>query len=127
MDLSLAQDGVSHVVRENRPTLHMSDNPLGLLTIFLPRNVDDQDYMFSNLLPQRLFEWIMTDPTTKALQSISDEGIDATRSILLAPIRRLDMALEDNGIVAAAIESIFEFSVKYRNDFDKKPTTGLFK
>ncbi|KAK2776158.1 INO80 chromatin remodeling complex protein [Colletotrichum kahawae] len=112
LDLSLAQDGVSHVVRENRPTLHMSDNPLGLLTIFLPRNVDDQDYIFSNLLPQRLFEWIMTDPTTKALQSISDEGIDATRSILLAPIRRLDMALEGNGIVAAAIESIFEFSVK---------------
>ncbi|KFY91247.1 hypothetical protein V500_04776 [Pseudogymnoascus sp. VKM F-4518 (FW-2643)] len=95
--ICLSQDGVSHEVEGKKTTLYIDDNESGI-KIYVPRNKDDQEYTFTKLLSQRLFEWMMRDSLTQISEIVSNEGINATRDVLLSPRTRLATALDDNGI-----------------------------
>ncbi|KAI5457855.1 hypothetical protein BGZ63DRAFT_364030 [Mariannaea sp. PMI_226] len=95
----LSQDGHSHEVKVNRPSVCV-DGDESSLKIYLPRNKDEQDYAFTNKLGRWLFAWIMGHLPTQAPRGLSWSGVKATRTVLLAPLRMLPTALEDFGIVA---------------------------
>ncbi|KXH68846.1 hypothetical protein CSAL01_00114 [Colletotrichum salicis] len=96
-DLSIFQDGVSHAVQGQRTTIHI-DEENSSLKIYLPRGRDDQDYMFSNILPQKLLQWMMRHPVTHISQDATSGSLDAIKNILLAPVFLLTRALQDSGI-----------------------------
>lgn len=99
-DLVLKQDNVQHTVEGKIQTLHIDESNLKL-KVYIPQNKDDQEYIFTNLLSRRLFEWMMEDRMTHISGEISDiirDGVNATRDVMLAPRSRLNRALDDNGI-----------------------------
>jgi hypothetical protein len=95
--ICLSQDGISHEVEGKKTTLYIDDDESDT-KIYVPRNKDDQEYTFTKLLAQRLFEWMMRDPLTQISEIVSNEGINTTRDVLLSPRTRLATALDDNGI-----------------------------
>lgn len=112
-DLVLTQDNIPHTVTGKIQTLHI-DESRGCLKVYLPQSKDDQEYIFTNVLSQRLFEWMMEHPVTHISghsTSIAKDGMSATRDVLLAPRSRLDRALDDNGISMVDIENTDEDAV----------------
>ncbi|KAI0136379.1 ino80 chromatin remodeling complex protein [Xylariales sp. AK1849] len=95
--LSLVQDGVPHEAEGRKMTLHIVEDQIGL-KIYVPQNKEDQEYVITKELSQRLFEWIMSDPNTNISEEINKDGVNATRDVLLAPRSKVDTALDDNGI-----------------------------
>ncbi|KAI1377806.1 hypothetical protein F4677DRAFT_458573 [Hypoxylon crocopeplum] len=106
-ELQLSQDGTFHVVESRKMTLHIDETPSGL-KIYVPRNKDDQEYVFTQFLGRKLFEWMMKHPVTQISEGVNNEGVNAARDILLAPRSRMAEALEDNGIAEVDIENIDE-------------------
>ncbi|KAL1863985.1 hypothetical protein Daus18300_007950 [Diaporthe australafricana] len=96
-NLQLNQDGKLHTVLDKRLVLHLED--ASGLKVYLPRGKDDQEYACGTILPERLLEWMMRDPTTQIPQGlINKDGINATMNVLLVPRSRTSMSLEQNGI-----------------------------
>ncbi|KAI0385044.1 hypothetical protein F5Y04DRAFT_204258 [Hypomontagnella monticulosa] len=106
-ELQLSQDGVLHTVESSKTTLHINEDHSGL-KIYIPRDEDDQEYMFTKFLPRRLFEWMMRHPTTQISENIPIDGVNALRDVLLAPRSRIAAALEDNGIVRVDVKDMDE-------------------
>ncbi|KAL7624644.1 hypothetical protein AAE478_006214 [Parahypoxylon ruwenzoriense] len=106
-DLQLSQDGTLHVVESKKTTLHIDEDQSGL-KVYIPRNKDDQQYMFTNFLSHKLFQWMMRHPVTQVSEGVSNNGVNATRDILLAPRSRIAIALEDNGIAPIDVANIDE-------------------
>ncbi|KAK8009461.1 hypothetical protein PG991_012012 [Apiospora marii] len=112
-DLVLTQDNVPHTVAGKIQTLHI-DESRGCLKVYVPQSKDDQEYIFTNVLSQRLFEWMMEHPVTHISghsAAMAKDGASATRDVLLAPRSRLDRALDDNGISMIDIENTDEDAV----------------
>ncbi|KAI1633135.1 hypothetical protein F4809DRAFT_624584 [Biscogniauxia mediterranea] len=106
-DFQLSQDGTLHVVENKKMTLHIDEDQSGL-KVYVPRDKDDQQYQFTNVLSQKLFEWMMRHPLTQISEGVNKIGVQATRDILLAPRSRIAIALEDNGIAPVDIANIDE-------------------
>lgn len=106
-DLVISQDGTAHEVEGKKTTLHIDEDQSGL-KIYLPRNKDDQEYMFTKSLSQRLFEWMMRHPVTQISEDTSENGVKAVRDILLAPRSRIPTALDDNGIATVSVPNLDE-------------------
>ncbi|KAK8038632.1 hypothetical protein PG993_007043 [Apiospora rasikravindrae] len=123
-DLVLSQDNVSHTVEGKIQTLHI-DESRESLKVYVPQHKDDQEYIFTNVLSQRLFEWMMEHPVTHISGGSRDlirDGTTATRDIMLAPISRLDRALDYNGISMIDIENTDENTVVAE---PKSPSTPM--
>jgi hypothetical protein len=108
----LSQDGVPYEAKGKKTTLYIDENE-SRIKIYVPRNKDDQDYTFTKLLSKSLFEWMMRDTSTHISEIVSNEGINATRDVLLSPLTRLSTALDDNGIgtiITADIDEVFSES-----------------
>lgn len=95
--LSLRQGEEQHLVEVETTTLALDDSD-SILKVYVPRKKDDQEYTFTNLLARKLFDWMMQDAATKTSGMMSEEGINATRDILLAPRAKIALSLEHNGI-----------------------------
>lgn len=95
------------MVESKKTTLHIDEGQSGL-KVYVPRNKDDQQYIFTNCLSRKLFEWMMKDPVTQISEGANKDGVNATRDILLAPRSRIDTALEDNGIATVNILNVDE-------------------
>ncbi|KAI1487736.1 hypothetical protein F5X96DRAFT_681025 [Biscogniauxia mediterranea] len=106
-DFQLSQDGGLHVVENKKMTLHIHEDQSGL-KVYVPRDKDDQQYQFTNVLSQKLFEWMMRHPLTQISEGVDKIGVQATRDVLLAPRSRIAIALEDNGIAPVDIANIDE-------------------
>jgi hypothetical protein len=106
-DLLISQDGIHHRGEGKKTTLHIAESQSGL-KIYLPRNKDDQEYMFTQLLSQKLFEWMTTHPVTQICEDVKGDGAKVLRDILLAPRSRTSMALEDNGILTVSVSNVDE-------------------
>ncbi|KAK6825522.1 hypothetical protein PG987_013016 [Apiospora arundinis] len=99
--------GAEEYEAEGKTTsLHIDDSQ-ECLKIFLPVDEDDQEYIFTKLLSQRLFEWLMRDPDVDKSGPVSKDGASATRDVMLAPIRKVHRALEENGISAIEIANTY--------------------
>ncbi|EXF75687.1 hypothetical protein CFIO01_04620 [Colletotrichum fioriniae PJ7] len=96
-DLCLVQDGTSHVVKGKKTTLHIDEENLSL-KVYLPRDKEDHRYMFSNVLPQKLLEWMMRHPITHISQDFTNGSLDAVKNVMLAPLSLISRALQDSGI-----------------------------
>ncbi|KAK8076963.1 hypothetical protein PG996_003133 [Apiospora saccharicola] len=99
-DLVLTQDNVPHTVAGQIQTLHIDESG-GCLKVYVPQSKDDQEYIFTNVLSQRLFEWMMEHPVTHISghsMTTAKDGVTAIRDVMLAPRSRLDRALDANGI-----------------------------
>ena len=83
-------------------SLHIDETQSGL-KIYLPRNKDTQEYAFTTLLSQKLFDWMMRNPTTQIPGQASKDGVSATKDILVSPRATIHMALEANGIAPSDI------------------------
>ncbi|KAI0198817.1 hypothetical protein F4808DRAFT_472474 [Astrocystis sublimbata] len=116
-NLQLSQDGKLHEVESSRTTLHI-DGDATSLKVYIPRDKDDQQFIFSTKLARRLFEWMMTDPTTQICDDIEQEGVNATRDILLVPYAKLSEALEERGIAGIDIENTDEVLLEPSLPFD---------
>lgn len=105
--LLLAQDGNPHVVECKTTGLHFEEDGTDL-KIFVPAEKDDQDYTLSKALPERLFQWLMTHPRSNITEEASENGVAATKDIILTPRSRIVMALEDCGIRTVDIPNVDE-------------------
>lgn len=105
--LLLAQGGQSHVVECKTTGLHFHEDGTDL-KIFVPADKDDQDYTLSKALPERLFQWLMTHPSSNITEEASENGVAATKDIILTPLSRIVTALEDCGIRTVDISNVDE-------------------
>lgn len=85
--------------------MHLDEDQSGL-KVYVPRNKDDQEYMFAAQLPEKLFEWIMKHPVTQISEGASKDGVDVAKVILLTPRSLLTRALEDNGIATISVADL---------------------
>lgn len=96
--LHLSQDGVDVVVeKQHGIAVHVHESPEGL-RIYIPKDKRDRGACFQTKLPQRLCEWLMTDPTTQLVDKISDEAIRLVLSVLNAAPYSLSGILSQCGI-----------------------------
>ncbi|KAB5566357.1 hypothetical protein GE09DRAFT_1106410 [Coniochaeta sp. 2T2.1] len=96
--LHLHQDGEDLVVeKEQGIAVHIYEGPEGL-RIYIPRAKRDRGACFQTKLPQRLCEWLMTDPTTQIVEKVSNEATCAVLSVLNAPLYSLSGILDQCGI-----------------------------
>lgn len=96
--LHLHQDGEDLVVeKEQGIAVHIHEGPEGL-RVYIPRARRDRGACFQTKLPQRLCEWLMTDPTTQIVEKVSNEATCAVLSVLNAPPYSLSGILDQCGI-----------------------------
>jgi hypothetical protein len=96
--LHLHQDGEDLLVeKEQGIAVHIHEGPEGL-RIYIPRAKRDRGACFQTKLPQRLCEWLMTDPTTQIVEKVSNEATCAVLSVLNAPPYSLSGILDQCGI-----------------------------
>ncbi|KDN64641.1 hypothetical protein CSUB01_04279 [Colletotrichum sublineola] len=107
--LCLSQGGTSFTVEGANTSLHIDETPSGL-KIYVPRDRDDQEYMFTNFLPDKLLDWMMRHPVTQVSQNVTKVAINATKNIVLAPLTMLHRALEDNGIAKVEVPNVDGFT-----------------
>ncbi|KAH9237080.1 hypothetical protein K456DRAFT_1495726 [Colletotrichum gloeosporioides 23] len=104
-DLCLVQGETSFTVEGEKSSLHIDETQSGL-KIYVPRNRDHQEYMFTNLLPDKLLDCMMRHPVTQVSQNVTNSAMNATKNIVLAPLAMLDRALEDNGIAEVQVAEV---------------------
>jgi hypothetical protein len=104
-DLELSQDGIAHKVKGEDVSLHIDQDPSSL-RVYLPRNKDDQEYIFVNLLPERLFEWMMAHLGTAEPEDVDKKGVEVIRCILCSPRSKLATTLKYNGIITLHIADL---------------------
>ncbi|KAF4924992.1 hypothetical protein CGCVW01_v003742 [Colletotrichum viniferum] len=105
--LCLVQGENSFDVEGEKSSLHIDETQSGL-KIYVPRNKDHQEYMFTNLLPDKLLDCMMRHPVTQVSQNVTNSAINATKNIVLAPLAMLRRALEDNGIAEVQVANVDE-------------------
>lgn len=96
--LQLHQNGELLVAEDEHAIsldIHETSEKLG---IFVPRSKRDREACFHSKLPQRFFEWMMTEPKSQIRESTSIEGVKIVQSILTAYPYGLFAILEENGI-----------------------------
>ncbi|TEA17885.1 hypothetical protein C8034_v012030 [Colletotrichum sidae] len=76
--------------------LHVEDDPD--LRIFVPRNPQEQTTCYFLLLPGRLLEWIMTDPSTGSVTETDENAVKLMSLVLNTPKRKLAQLLEEEGV-----------------------------
>lgn len=88
-----------------RTSLHIDERESSV-KIYIPREPKDQHYCFTQLLPKRLFEWIMTTAGTHISRNVSKDGVSATKDIFVASRSRISAALQEDGIATIELESL---------------------
>ncbi|KAK8094937.1 hypothetical protein PG997_001622 [Apiospora hydei] len=78
-------------------TLHIEESQENS-KIYVPTDEEDQEYIFTTVLPQRLLEWMMKDPTTNISAVLKKNWVTAVQAVLVSPLSRVSRALRDNGI-----------------------------
>ncbi|KAF0329343.1 ino80 chromatin remodeling complex protein [Colletotrichum asianum] len=106
-DLCIVQGETSFDVEGEKSSLHIDETQSGL-KIYVPRNKDHQEYMFTNLLPDKLLDCMMRHPVTQVSQNVTNSAMNATKNIVVAPLAMLHRALEDNGIAEVQVANVDE-------------------
>ena len=96
--LQLHQNGELLVVEEEHAMSLDIHETSEKLRVFVPRSKRDREACFHSKLPQRFFEWMMTEPKSQIRESTSIEGVKIVQSILTAYPYGLSAILEENGI-----------------------------
>jgi len=106
VSLHLTQDDHPYDNPSKKLTLYIDDT--AGMKVYVPQNYDDQEYTFNMYLAQELFKSMMSHNLTHISERVSQDGVNATRDVLLAPRRRLGAALDDNGIGTIDLEDLDE-------------------
>lgn len=85
------------VEKQQGIAVHIHESPEDL-RIYVPRDKRDYGACFQTKLPQRLCEWLMTDPTTQIIDKVSDEATRVVLSVLNAAPYSLSGILSQCGI-----------------------------
>ncbi|KAK7424668.1 hypothetical protein QQZ08_008551 [Neonectria magnoliae] len=88
----------------SRNDLHLCEEGMQL-EIFVPRKKKRRQFCYASKLPARLFEWLMTDPTTQITAGTSEKAYRLVATVLNASKYVVPEILEENGIVSIGIES----------------------
>ncbi|KAJ6007726.1 hypothetical protein N7540_011702 [Penicillium herquei] len=100
--LRIVQDGRSADVEETIAKLHIAETPSGL-TIYIPRDRKAQEICFCDILPKKIVDWLMRDPTTQILEPF---GPDMLRIVIMVfsihPVA-IDSVLDREGITEVDI------------------------
>ncbi|RFU75723.1 hypothetical protein TARUN_6482 [Trichoderma arundinaceum] len=91
---TLIQDGKVVTSRATRSMLHMDDET-GHLAIYVPDDKKAQDVCFATVLPERLAEWLMGDPTLTKIDAIM---VAIVGSVLHYEVSIADQILQRQGI-----------------------------
>lgn len=102
--IELSQNDESFSVTGKKFTVYITEDSEAA-KVYIPYSKEYQDYTFHTILPQKLFEWMMTDPNTQIYNELNRHGVEVTNHVLSAPRSRLMDALEDQGIAAISIEN----------------------
>ncbi|KAK7968722.1 hypothetical protein PG988_007795 [Apiospora saccharicola] len=97
-ELHLHQDGRVLKVEKETALLHIREDDSGL-KIYIPEDEVDQETCFRSKLPQRLCEWLMTDPDTQIPSPVSAQAVMAVQGVLGARHRSLRAILDEQGIL----------------------------
>jgi hypothetical protein len=100
----LVQDDESFSLEGKKYTVYITEGG-EKAKIYIPQSRDDQDYTFGTILPRKLFEWMMTDPSTQICDALNTHGVEITNYVLSAPRSRLVDTLEEHGIAAISTEN----------------------
>ncbi|KAK8875288.1 hypothetical protein PGQ11_005802 [Apiospora arundinis] len=97
-ELHLHQDGRVLKVEKEAALLHIREDDSGL-KIYIPEDEIDQETCFRSKLPQRLCEWLMTDPATQISNPVPTRAVMAVQGVLGARHRSLRAILDEQGIL----------------------------
>ncbi|KAK8097421.1 hypothetical protein PG984_016560 [Apiospora sp. TS-2023a] len=97
-ELHLHQDGRVLKVEKETALLHIREDDSGL-KIYIPEDEVDQETCFRSKLPQRLCEWLMTDPDTQIPNPVPAQAVMAVQGVLGARHRSLRAILDEQGIL----------------------------
>ncbi|KAL1877359.1 hypothetical protein VTK73DRAFT_8654 [Phialemonium thermophilum] len=104
-ELLLSQDGRQLRVEKDAATLHIREGA-SELTIYVPRDRRAQEICFTSKLPRCLYEWLMTDPTTRISDTLSPEAINVVQSVLSVKEFALSEVLDEHGISSIDIPDL---------------------
>ncbi|KAK8095117.1 uncharacterized protein PG998_014341 [Apiospora kogelbergensis] len=97
-ELHLHQDGRVLKVEKETALLHIREGDSGL-KIYIPENEISQETCFRSKLPQRLCEWLMTDPDTQIPDPVSSQAVMIVQGVLGAKHRSLRAILDEQGVL----------------------------
>ncbi|KAK4173636.1 hypothetical protein QBC36DRAFT_53569 [Triangularia setosa] len=104
-ELLLSQGNQVHRVERESVLLHIHEDN-NELTVYVPRNEQSQEVCFNSKLPLRLFEWLITNPTTQIPEPVASKAITTVYSVLNAKAFALEGILAEQGISGAGIPNI---------------------
>ncbi|KAK6840970.1 hypothetical protein PG987_001830 [Apiospora arundinis] len=97
-ELHLHQDGRVLKVEKETALLHIREDDSGL-KIYIPEDEISQETCFRSKLPQRLCEWLMTDPDTQISDPMSSQAVMIVQGVLGARHRSLHAILDEQGVL----------------------------
>lgn len=110
--LSISQAGQAVQVEEPvGEDMHISEANDSGLTIYVPRNKKSQEFCFGSLLPERLGDWLMRDPTSQILGGnntvdgckVGNALIAVLTTLLAVDVSVMSRSLDHHGIVQVPI------------------------
>jgi hypothetical protein len=84
---------------------HVTKDPKGL-AVYVPVDVEAQDFCFCSALAPDLADWLMRDPLTNIKEDFDAEIIPTLNSVLVAELCTLDRILDRQGIMKVSIPCI---------------------
>ncbi|KAF5641071.1 uncharacterized protein FTJAE_4253 [Fusarium tjaetaba] len=130
-EVRLASGFQSQLIYRSGSAFITAVNPMGGLdikdTVGFTVYADDENWeiLKQTVLPRRLLEWIMTDPETNTVGSVSEQAVSLVRSILNIPVGRehvIPKILDAEGIVDL---ELLEASPYWRVNSERVPDTTI--
>jgi hypothetical protein len=124
-ELLLTQDDTELRVGKESASLHIREDTDGL-KVYVPGDKRSQEVCFNTKLPRRLCEWIMTDPATQIVASVSPDAVTVVQSVLSAQPFAINDILNEYGIVEVNIaNSDIEILADEKEVYREEITTGV--
>ncbi|ORY68490.1 uncharacterized protein BCR38DRAFT_521547 [Pseudomassariella vexata] len=96
-ELQLLQDEKTLRVRQSQSELHIEEKQ-GHLIVYVPRDIARQESCYLDVLPQRMFEWIMMGSAPKLPTQHSEQAVRVLGSVLNASVQVVSTSLRNNGV-----------------------------
>jgi hypothetical protein len=105
--LVLSQDGKPIYANLSKSRLHIEEAGTQL-RIYVPKDPKEQELCYLGLLPQRLLDFMMTDPITNLASTVSSNAVTIIGNVLKSSSFVVDDFLEEAGIIPVNIPDDYQ-------------------
>lgn len=98
IQFGLSQDGVLYKARGGPVGMHICEDGPNL-TVYLPRRNIPQQHSFRKQLPEKLLQWLMTEPGSGICGDVSLKGMIVMKDIWNTPLATVPTTMDEWGII----------------------------